>query len=145
MAQLTTKNVVEQARDVSEQLNIISPDKTPVYSIMGSRSVNNNDLMQWYETVYPDGNADNAHYEGADVTNFDAGTQPSKLGNRCQISMDTLEVSDSMVHNKNVEARKDELARHLPSSKSKKSSSSSSSSSSSLNPNPYRPCRQCGS
>lgn len=107
MSQLTTKNVVRQKRDVSAVMETISPEKTPLLSVCGTKTILNNNLYEYYDDVHPKGGTDNAQYEGADITDYDDGYQPSIVGNRCQIFRETLQVSGSMAHNKNVELRSD--------------------------------------
>jgi hypothetical protein len=111
MAILQTFATVGIREELSDKIWDISPEKTPFTSGAMKGTVKNT-LSEWQidELAAPDD--DNAFVQGFDVSSEEAVSQPSRLGNRTQISAKTAKVA------KTVEAtdragRKGEMARAI--------------------------------
>ena len=99
------KNLKE---DVAQPLNKISQDETPILDKLSKPTCSNPLNTQWIEDVSPDADSDNAHMEGADVTDVDNGTQPSFKSNVCQIHKFTYGISGTAESLSEIHGRKKE-------------------------------------
>ena len=112
MALINSADIIDKKRDVSEIISMISQDQTPLLKIL-ERKRTTDIITEWLEDINPAGDGTVAALEGADISSYDAGSQPSTKQNICQIYSDTISLSGSAMNNKNAYGRKDELAFQL--------------------------------
>lgn len=94
MAQLTTYTAVGNREDLSDIIKNISPTDTPIYSLAGKEKADGT-KHEWQEEELRDPK-DNAAVEGADYT-AEAGQEPTRKDNYCQIFTQTYGVSNSEI------------------------------------------------
>lgn len=101
---------VGDREDLTDIISNISPEKTPLYSMIGRFSVSNT-LFEWQTDSLEAASTTNAQLEGNDAS-FTAVTPTTRLGNYVQISSKTLVVSDTQEKVKKA-GRKSEIAYQL--------------------------------
>ncbi|MGY6283615.1 DUF5309 domain-containing protein [Methylorubrum extorquens] len=94
MATLVTNSVVHVREDLSNVINNISPEETPVYSLIEKKKATNTRHEFLTETLNA-ANGSNASVEGADFVDS-ALTTPVRLGNYTQISTKVINVSGTL-------------------------------------------------
>lgn len=94
MATLVTNSVVHIREDLSNVINNISPEETPVYSLLEKKKATNTRHEFLTETLNA-ANGDNAVVEGANFADT-AMTTPVRLGNYTQISSKVINVSGTL-------------------------------------------------
>ena len=94
MATLVTNSVVHVREDLANVINNISPEETPVYSMLEKKKATNTRHEFLTETLNA-ANGDNAAVEGADFVDT-AMTTPVRLGNYTQISTKMINVSGTL-------------------------------------------------
>lgn len=110
MAGLTTTQVVHAREDLSDIINNITPEETPVYSMIAKVKATGVRHENLTEALNP-ANADNAAAENAvfDDTNL---TVPVRIGNYTQISRKVANVAGTL-QAVNLAGSKDEMARQI--------------------------------
>ncbi|CAO4182083.1 hypothetical protein EEDFHM_04059 [Methylorubrum populi] len=94
MATLVTNSVVHIREDLANVINNISPEETPVYSLLEKKKATNTRHEFLTETLNA-ANASNAVAEGAEFVDT-AMTTPVRLGNYTQISQKVINVSGTL-------------------------------------------------
>lgn len=94
MATLVTNSVVHIREDLANVINNISPEETPVYSLLEKKKATNTRHEFLTETLNA-ANAGNAVAEGAEFVDT-ALTTPVRLGNYTQISQKVINVSGTL-------------------------------------------------
>ncbi len=94
MATLVTNSVVHAREDLANVINNITPEETPVYSLLAKSKASNTRHEFLTETLNAP-NAGNAAVEGADFVDS-ALTTPVRLGNYTQISTKVVNVSGTL-------------------------------------------------
>lgn len=94
MATLVTNTQVHVAEDIGNVINNITPEETPVYSMIAKTKATNTRHEFFTETLNAP-NASNAAAEGADFVDS-ALTSPVRLGNYTQISTKVINVSGTL-------------------------------------------------
>jgi hypothetical protein len=87
---LQTYTVIGQKEDVDDKIYRVTPEETPLVSMIGRKSVDSV-TPEWQRDALRAA-ASNAKAEGLDST-YAAQTQPERLSNKCQIISDTLSVT----------------------------------------------------
>lgn len=96
--------------DLSDIISNISPTDTPFLS-MCKKGKASNTYFEW-QTESLNAAANNAQIEGNDITSFSAAIQPSRIGNRTQISSKNLIISGTAEAVQKA-GRKSEIARQI--------------------------------
>ncbi|WP_426313481.1 DUF5309 domain-containing protein [Methylobacterium fujisawaense] len=94
MATLVTNSVVHAREDLANVINNITPEETPVYTLLAKTKATNTRHEFLTETLNAP-NAGNASVEGADFTDSTL-TTPVRLGNYTQISTKVVNVSGTL-------------------------------------------------
>lgn len=81
----STYDAVGIREDLSDLISDISPQKTPLTSMVRRRSVDNTHF-EWQTDSLADASTSNAQLEGDNITSYSAITATTRLGNYCQIS-----------------------------------------------------------
>ena len=111
MAILQTFATVHMREEVSDKIWDISPEKTPFLSNARKGKVNAT-LSEWQIDALAAVDGANKRVQGYDISSEDAVGQPTKLGNRTQISDKTAKIAGT-VEAVNRAGRKSEMARAL--------------------------------
>lgn len=88
---LQTYQSLNNAEDVSEIINIVSPFDTPAYT-MAKKTTAEATYTEWPIESLEAVDTANANIEGDDAT-IDASTTPSRVGNYCQLMDKTLSIT----------------------------------------------------
>lgn len=95
MATLKTFDVIGAREQLLNRIWDISPEETPFLNNGGKGSVKGT-FTEWLVDRLAAPDLTNARVQGADVTNEDAVDQPSRIGNRTQISDKTAKVAGTV-------------------------------------------------
>ena len=110
MASLVTNSVVHIREDLKNIINNITPEETPVYSLLAKSKASNTRHEFLTETLNAP-NANNAAVEGADFVDT-AMTTPVRIGNYTQISTKVINVSGTL-QKVNTAGSNDEFGRQV--------------------------------
>lgn len=88
---VTTLNTIGQAEDVEDVIYRVSPEETPFVSSIGKTKASAR-YHEWQVEDLDAVDSENAAVEGGEFT-LDAGNQPARVGNYCQIFTKTVGVS----------------------------------------------------
>jgi hypothetical protein len=90
---VTTLNTVGNREDLEDVIYRVAPEKTPFISNIGKPDKASATYHEWQVESLDAVSTTNAQYEGDDVSAFDVGNQPTRVGNTCQIFRKTVVVS----------------------------------------------------
>lgn len=107
---LVSTDLVGDREDLTDAIYMISPEATPLLSMIG-RGKAENTFHEWQIDELADPDGANASPEGNEAS-FDATPQPTRVGNRCQISDKTAIVSGTTEAIKRA-GRKSEMGRAM--------------------------------
>lgn len=104
-------DLVGNREDLHDSISQISPHETPFCSLIGEGKAAKASYVEFQKSALAAASGDNKTVQGDDATN-DLISQPTKLGNHCQL-MDKVAQVSSTADAVNTAGRKKELARAI--------------------------------